>query len=254
MNNNYNSKNNFYEFSMGGDYLKEMDCNKSGEIFFNFPEENMFSDPFKFDENAPKMDFTDELFAFGSQQSDFESLNGFKMNDTPYEEGNSSESGSEKTKDKSKTKSETHLSHVDSNEEDSCKKIKTLIEKEDEEDNAEVASEAIEGDLNIFVEKLLNSTAVDYLKDQGIEVDDKTAQMLSVKKRKRKTKGQIQLLEAEYKQNPDWTKPFMQALGQKLGMSASSIYKWHWDQRHKNEKPCEEKAKKLRLSSMPKRA
>lgn len=248
MNNNFSSKNNFYEFSIERDYLKDMDCNKPNEIFFNFPEENAFQDPFKFEDNCPKMDFSEDLFAFGSQQSDFESLNGFQMNDSPYEEGISSESGSDKTKDKSKTQP----SMASSSYGDSFKKIDNLIEKDCQENCSEYACETIEGDLNEFVAKLLNSTAVDYLKDQGIEVDDKTAQLLSVKKRKRKTKSQIQFLEAEYKQNPDWTKPYMQSLGEQLGMSASSIYKWHWDQRHKNEKPSEVKAKKVRLSSMPK--
>lgn len=254
MNNNFESKENLYEFPMNSGCLEEIDCNKSGEIFFNFPDDNIFSNPFRFEDEYPKMNFSDDLFAFGSQQSDFESLNGFKDNNSPYEEAISSESGSDKTKDKSKTKSDAPLSLASSNYGDSCKKIKAFLEKENEEKDAEYPHETIEGDLNEVVEKLLNSTAVDYLKDQGIEVDDKTAQMLSTKKRKRKTKGQIQLLEAEYKQNSDWSKSFMQSLGAKLGMSASSIYKWHWDQRHKDDKPVENKAKKLRLSSMPTKA
>lgn len=102
------------------------------------------------------------------------------------------------------------------------------------DESSKIYCESISGDLNIFVEKLLNSTAADYLKDQGIEVDDKTMQMLSINKRKRKTKNQIELLEAEYQRNPDWDKQFMQVLAHKLNMSPAAIYKWHWDQNHKS--------------------
>mmetsp|Transcript_10909 Transcript_10909/g.9629 ORF Transcript_10909/g.9629 Transcript_10909/m.9629 type:complete len:263 (-) Transcript_10909:68-856(-) len=252
---NFSTKENIFEFGMGRDYLNEMEqTSKPTEMFFNFPEQIILADPCNFNELDGAKNFNDyseDLFAFESQRGDFESLNCFNINNSPYEEASNMDN-SDKTKAKSKSKSDTHSLSF-SNDYDCCKKIDTLSGKDDCEADLdpEFARDCISGDLNIFVEKLLNSTAVDYLKDQGIEVDDKTAQMLSIKKRKRKTKSQVVLLEAEYKNNQDWTKSFMQVLGEKLGMSASSIYKWHWDQKHKDEKPMVSKDKKIRLSSFP---
>lgn len=87
-------------------------------------------------------------------------------------------------------------------------------------------------DLNECVDKILNASPIDYLKDQGITVDEKTIKLLSVNKRKRKTKNQIEQLEKEYVLNPKWSKSFMTTLSQKLNLSFSSVYKWHWDQRN----------------------
>ena len=255
INYNFSNKENIFEYGLGRDYLKEMAPSpKPNEFSFNFPEQNMFAEPCNFNEmQSPRSfrDFSEDLFAFESQQSEFESLNCLNLNNSPSEEASNMDN-SDKTKAKSKTKSDTQLSVDFNNEGDFCKNIDTISDRNNEEHvDPEFAKECESGDLNLFVEKLLNSTAVDYLKDQGIEVDDKTAQLLSIKKRKRKTKTQIQLLENEYKENPDWSKSFMQSLGAKLGMSASSIYKWHWDQRHKNDKPLDNKKRKVRLSSMP---
>ena len=249
--NNYNFSNqeNILEFEMGRDYLKEMECtDKSNEIFFSFPEQSMFNEEFRFEEaQSPRnLDFSEDLFAFESQKSEFESLKCLNVNISKVEEVISNASSSDKTKAKSKTKSDTQLSLAFSNDGDYCKKIDTFSE---DECNIESNPKFAEGDMNIFVEKLLNSNAVDYLKDQGIEVDDKTAKLLTVNKRRRKTKAQISQLDAEYKLNPDWTKSFMQTLGERLRISPSSIYKWHWDQKHKHEKPCNIKDRKVRLSS-----
>lgn len=116
----------------------------------------------------------------------------------------------------------------------------------DQELTPEFKQECEFGDLNIFVEKLLNSTTAEYLKDQGIEVDDETIQKLSINKRKRKTKKQKELLDAEYTKNPNWSKSFMKNLAYELSISLSSIYKWHWDQRHKDEELAQTKSSKKR--------
>lgn len=99
-----------------------------------------------------------------------------------------------------------------------------------------IPAECLNGDLNLFVEKLLNANPVEELRDQGVQIDDKTVELLTVNKRRRKTKAQIEILEKEYALNQDWDKAFMKVIGKRLGMSESSVYKWHWDQKHKGNK------------------
>ena len=141
----------------------------------------------------------------------------------------------ETTSQPSRACSDTNIS-VSLNEEqhDDCV---TLDQAEfvSEELSPEFEYECKYGDLNAFVDKLLSSNPAAYFKEQGIDVDEETIQKLLVNKRKRKTKAQKQLLESEYKMNPDWSKPFMQTLAGQLNMSAASIYKWHWDQKNKDE-------------------
>ena len=54
-----------------------------------------------------------------------------------------------------------------------------------------------------------------------------------IKRRQRKGKEQLALLEEEYKKNSQWNRAYMQQLAKKLGFSFSQVYKWHWDQRQK---------------------
>jgi Homeodomain len=49
--------------------------------------------------------------------------------------------------------------------------------------------------------------------------------------RKKKTKEQTKLLENEYLKNPNWTRAYMKVLTTKIGLSQGQIYKWHWDQK-----------------------
>ena len=115
-----------------------------------------------------------------------------------------------------------------------CEDIDTISAKEcDTKSHLNFVNECANGDLNLFVEKLLNSTGIDNLKEQGIEVDEPTKKLLTVNKRKRKTKKQVEYLQKEYNKNPNWSKEYMQKLADELNMTASSIYKWHWDQKNK---------------------
>ena len=249
------TENNECDFAFPLAFPKEAECpNKENEITFNFPDQEYYFGNYKYEEESQEKSLFDLCHErFASQEFDYESLDGFNFTYSPSDSSNVAPS-SDKTKSEVKrTNSDTQLGLI-SNDEDKLeqKMDSCTIQECDFECDPEIAHECAHGDLNLFFEKLLNATAVDYLKDQGIEVDDKTAQELTIKKRKRKTKSQIQLLDAEYKKNPDWSRQYMQELGAKLGMSLSSIYKWHWDQKHKNEKPVENKrCKKVRLSSMP---
>ena len=144
------------------------------------------------------------------------------------------------SKDNKTTKRSFSNNNLSSYSGNDKKEISINIEQISEKDckvDTNWTSEFENEDLNAVVDKILTWNPVEFLKDQGIEVDDKTAQMLSVNKRKRKTKNQIQLLDLEYSQNPNWTKEFMKSLAKRLNMSTSSIYKWHWDQKHKNASP-----------------
>jgi hypothetical protein len=251
MNSNFQTSNNIFEFGFNRDYLKEMDCSfKTNEVVFNFPENNNIFESLKFEEfQSPKaiMDVDKDLFAFESEQDEFESLNCFNYEGSPSDSLNNV---SNNQRAKKVNSSNTHPSLSIINQE-SYKKIETCDKLSIFDEDFSLEKECLDGDLNSFVEKLLNSTAVDYLKDLGIEVDEKTAQLLTLNKRKRKTKNQLKLLEVEYEKTQKWSKSFMKVLGDRLGMTVSSIYKWHWDQRSKTEKPVGANlTKKIRISSM----
>lgn len=50
---------------------------------------------------------------------------------------------------------------------------------------------------------------------------------------RRKTKGQVKLLEQEMEANSNWTNEDMERIAKKIGLSKSQVYKWNWDQRKK---------------------
>ena len=257
------SYNNF-EFGFGRDYLKDLDdtCFKPCDLIFEFNDSNLFTS-FRIEDNirSPRSFLREdkqEIAFMQLQDDDFESINSITIhNNAPVLSLDNTMSTGKPNTDSKRACSDTHLSLSCDQEEDICyDEIDSLSDKDCEaEQSAYLKNECPDGDLNLFVERLLNSTAVDYLKDQGIEVDDKTFEMLTVNKRKRKTKNQLLFLEAEYNKNPDWNKDFMRALAKELNMSLSSIYKWHWDQKHKSSEEISEedskKEKKLRLKSMP---
>ena len=54
------------------------------------------------------------------------------------------------------------------------------------------------------------------------------------RRRNRKSKEQILVLEAEYARNPKWTRSFVLDLAAALRLSEAQVYKWNWDQRKKH--------------------
>ena len=54
-----------------------------------------------------------------------------------------------------------------------------------------------------------------------------------IKRRQRKNKEQIKILENEFKKSPDWSREFIRRISEKLGLRECQVYKWHWDQRKK---------------------
>lgn len=50
---------------------------------------------------------------------------------------------------------------------------------------------------------------------------------------RRKTKGQVKLLEQEMEANSNWTNEDMERIAKKISLSKSQVYKWNWDQRKK---------------------
>lgn len=54
-----------------------------------------------------------------------------------------------------------------------------------------------------------------------------------IRRRKRKSLEQLQLLFHEFNLNPDWTKEDMQEVARKSGLSEGQVYKWSWDQKRK---------------------
>ena len=55
-----------------------------------------------------------------------------------------------------------------------------------------------------------------------------------IKRRQRKNKDQVKILEQEYKKNNNWTREYIKKVSQKLGLRECQVYKWHWDQRKKD--------------------
>jgi hypothetical protein len=49
------------------------------------------------------------------------------------------------------------------------------------------------------------------------------------KKRRRKNRDQVKILQNEYSKNNNWTRSFMKELAQKIGLKPSQVYKWNWD-------------------------
>jgi hypothetical protein len=254
MNNIIQTSYNIFEFDYNRDYLKDMEnAFKSNEMIFNFPENNnVIYESFKHEYvhiSGVIMEPKKDLFEFKSEQDEFDSINYFNNVSSPFDSFYNMASTQRPQKENA-TNTDPSLSLID---QESCKKVDTCDKTSEIDEEFSLKKECLDGDLNSYVAKLLNSTAVDYLKEQGIEVDEKTAQLLTIKKRKRKTKAQVKQLEIEYEMNQDWSKSFMKALGEKLNMCVSTIYKWHWDQISKIEKPIEiNRPKTIRLSSMPK--
>ena len=91
-------------------------------------------------------------------------------------------------------------------------------------------------DLNLEVEKIINSKPIEGLLEDGLDIDDETIARLQSNKRKRKDKTQIKALKESYLVSSDWTKEDMTVLAERLGMSFSQVYKWHWDQKKKDKK------------------
>lgn len=51
--------------------------------------------------------------------------------------------------------------------------------------------------------------------------------------KRRKSKAQVKMLEAELEANPHWTNDDMVKIAKKTGLSKSQVYKWNWDQKKK---------------------
>jgi hypothetical protein len=54
-----------------------------------------------------------------------------------------------------------------------------------------------------------------------------------IRRRKRKTYEQLQMLIQEFQDNPEWSKDHMQEVSRKTGLSEAQVYKWGWDQKRK---------------------
>ena len=54
-----------------------------------------------------------------------------------------------------------------------------------------------------------------------------------IRRRKRKSYEQLQMLIKEFKANPEWSKDHMVHVAKKTGLSEAQVYKWGWDQKRK---------------------
>ena len=88
-------------------------------------------------------------------------------------------------------------------------------------------------DLNDFVDDMLGSKPS--VLGFGNSYRMKTSKARdNGRRRNRKTKEQILVLEQEYARNPKWTRSFVLDLAAALRLSEAQVYKWNWDQRKKN--------------------
>jgi len=56
-----------------------------------------------------------------------------------------------------------------------------------------------------------------------------------IKKRQRKNKDQLKQLEQEYMKCPNWNRDYIKKVAQKLSLRECQVYKWHWDQKKKEQ-------------------
>ena len=68
-----------------------------------------------------------------------------------------------------------------------------------------------------------------------------------IRRRKRKTYEQLQMLIKEFQANPEWSKENMQEVSRKTGLSEAQVYKWGWDQKRKMMDPNHDIHAELRL-------
>ena len=76
-------------------------------------------------------------------------------------------------------------------------------------------------DYNIMVNEIINLC-------QGEQKDDDL-----IRSRRKLRKREIQLLEKEYKKNPNWTKENIQEIATQFNLPYYKVYKWNWDNKRK---------------------
>lgn len=72
-----------------------------------------------------------------------------------------------------------------------------------------------------------------------------------IRKKQQKTKGQIKGLKSEFKKRPNWNKRSMKKLAKELGLTASQVYKWHWDQTNKMVKKSAGQSSRWKTTAVP---
>ena len=92
--------------------------------------------------------------------------------------------------------------------------------------------------MNALVDEILEASY-----GNGANMKSKKSLQDLIRKRNRKSKEQIKILENEYLREQNWSKAHMKNLSKKIGLSFGQIYKWNWDQRKKTmteeERQCE---------------
>lgn len=68
-----------------------------------------------------------------------------------------------------------------------------------------------------------------------------------IRRRKRKSYEQLQMLVREFQANPDWSKENMQEVSRKTGLSEAQVYKWGWDQKRKIQEGTHDLQAELRM-------
>jgi len=68
-----------------------------------------------------------------------------------------------------------------------------------------------------------------------------------IRRRKRKSYEQLQMLIQEFQANPEWNKENMLEVSRKTGLSEAQVYKWGWDQKRKMLDPNHDIQEELRM-------
>ena len=68
-----------------------------------------------------------------------------------------------------------------------------------------------------------------------------------IRRRKRKSYEQLQMLVQEFQANPEWNKENMLEVSRKTGLSEAQVYKWGWDQKRKMLDPTHDIHEELRM-------
>jgi hypothetical protein len=121
----------------------------------------------------------------------------------------------------------------------SPEKSQTEVKKE-----PRTASKSLVKSNNHNNKKAISSTQNIY-KSKKSSIDENGKKI--IRRRKRKSYEQLQMLVKEFQANPEWSKDNMQEVSRKTGLSEAQVYKWGWDQRRKMLDPNHDIHEELRL-------
>lgn len=121
------------------------------------------------------------------------------------------------------------------------------------EDNASIYGEStvittFENELDNLASEIqgqISNGKIENLVDEALDnvFDGTIEKFRPIQHKKKKTSAQNEYLEQALKESPEWEKPHMQAIADKLGLKYRQVYKWYWDKIKKSQNKANKKVK-----------